>query len=425
MKIYSLQEVYFHAKKHSDYYSSIYRDLPEHLMKLEDLPIVDLKLFWKMNSLHNNHVLTGPLSDAIVFKSGGTTGNPKFSVYTREEWDTFTALFGWGMARSAIQNEDRVANLFYAGDLYASFLFIHDSLEHCTKPSVNFPISGSVEAEHLADIINEFRINVLAGVPTTIVGFCQTFQRLNIRMPSINKIIFGGESIYSDQRRLLESVFPGVIIQSIGIASVDGGLLGYFGTDCLLDQHRCFDQGTIVEIVDDFGRPITTVGEPGQMLVTSLTRKLMPILRYPAGDRAMWTEKPLADRKYQILGRSEEGARVGPVTIYFDDVYKLLELHRTEFNIEGFQLVADRYQELDRLVLRVQSAIRSDKQADAELKILRSLYAERPMLQELVVGCKVAIPKVDWANVLEVNKRTGKLKRVIDLRKDEYAKKNT
>ena len=48
----------------------------------------------------------------------------------------------------------------------------------------------------------------------------------------------------------------------------------------------------------------------------------MPIIRYPVGDNAVWIEP---GRKLRIIGRAEEGARVGPVTVYYDDMRLVLE----------------------------------------------------------------------------------------------------
>ncbi len=417
MNIFSLSEIVMHAKERSDFYKHLYQDVYD--IELKNLPLVDQSLFWKMNSLTDNHLLTAPLEDAIVFKSGGTTGNPKFSVYTRNEWRAFTQIFGDGMARHAIEPGDRVANLFYAGDLYASFLFIHDSLERASKATVNFPIAGHIQADHLADLIKEFSIQVLAGVPTTIISFAQHFSDQKITIPEVKKILFGGESLYADQREFLKTIFPSAKILSIGYASVDGGLLGYADGSCKPDEHRCFGESTIVEIIDDYGMPILEMNKIGQLHVTSLTRKLMPIIRYPAGDLAQWTEPVHAkDRRFKIVGRSELGARVGPATIYYDDVYMIIENLRKEFGLRGLQLVTRREDHKDTLILRMMGVDEVEKQKQISPVLIEQLLSQRPMLKELVDDQKIGRPYVEWvnSNQMEVNSRTGKLKRVIDLR---------
>ena len=61
-------------------------------------------------------------------------------------------------------------------------------------------------------------------------------------MPGINRLLFGGESLYPDQRAILLSAFPNARAASIGYASVDAGLLGYADSACGPDEHRVFDR---------------------------------------------------------------------------------------------------------------------------------------------------------------------------------------
>lgn len=77
-----------------------------------------------------------------MFKTGGTTGTPRFSCYTREEWREFVTAFGAGLVDAGLRPGHRVADLFYAGELYASFLFILDSLAHAPVANVRLPIGG-------------------------------------------------------------------------------------------------------------------------------------------------------------------------------------------------------------------------------------------------------------------------------------------
>ena len=143
MKIYTLDHVVNTARRMSPFYAHLYRDLPAAGWNLEQLPVIDQKEFWDANTSGNNRLLTGRLNDGIVFKSGGTTGNPKFSVFTPEEWRSFTELFGQGLAANGLKSGERVANIFYAGELYASFLFITFSVYHCPAGALQFPIAGA------------------------------------------------------------------------------------------------------------------------------------------------------------------------------------------------------------------------------------------------------------------------------------------
>ncbi len=420
-RIYSIQEILETARAQSPFYRQAFAKVPEGTYRLEAYPILDQTEFWKANTFpQGNRVLTSEVSDALVFKSGGTTGRPKFSLYTREEWASFTELFGWGMSQSALRKGDRVANLFYAGDLYASFLFIHGSLERASCPSVILPLSGSAPVDSIVHALQEIDTNVLAGVPTTLVSLANSIQAKGLKFPQVRRILFGGEALYEDQARFLQSVFPAAQFHSIGYASVDGGLLGYADSDCAAGEHRCFEDATIMEIVDEATHePIEEPARPGRLLLTNLTRKLMPLIRYPVGDRAYWIDPPgTSHRKFMLLGRSEEAARVGPASLYYDDLRIFINEWATSEGIQdlsGFQIVVTHEDQKDVLTLRIGSP---QPRENRTTRLVEALLNARPMLQDLVDDEMIGFPRVEWCAPadLKVNARTGKLQRVLDRR---------
>lgn len=75
----SLQELVDFARSHSPFYAQAYRDVPRTISHLTELPLIDQGAFWAANTWPDNRLLTGPLTDAGVYKTGGTTGVPKFS----------------------------------------------------------------------------------------------------------------------------------------------------------------------------------------------------------------------------------------------------------------------------------------------------------------------------------------------------------
>jgi len=425
MKIYGWRELVQLAQKNSTYYSQLYHGVDVLSLNLTDVPAVDQTKFWQANSIKNNRLLTGKMEDGIVFKSGGTTGQPKFSIFSRDEWNTFTYIFGEGMRYVGLVDGDRIANLFYAGELYASFNFIMKSIEACPIPTIQFGISGGASAENVLKTLDDFEINVLAGVPTTILNVAEHYFKQPDHYPDIwiEKILFGGESMYPDQRKRLEVIFPGVGISSIGYASVDAGLLGYADRSCAADEHRVFGKATIFEIVDEqTGETIDEVDRPGKVLITNLTRALMPIIRYPVGDIAVWREpasKINPDRKFLILGRSEEAARVGPVSLYYEDMRAFLANCDLGFHINAFQLITRHFDTKDALILRIATSQIEFDPKFLEANIVELFNLARPMFAEAAQEKIIHPLCVEWvaAKDIEINARTGKLRRVIDQRR--------
>ncbi|MDE1713481.1 phenylacetate--CoA ligase family protein, partial (plasmid) [Chromobacterium amazonense] len=159
-KLISLVE---HARNHSPYYRSLYHGLPAAGWRLSDLPPVDPSAYWRdSQDLSRWPALTASALDGHVFKTGGSTGDGKLSVFSRDEWQAFVRAFGAGLARQ-LRPGDRVANLFFAGDLYTSLLFTHGALSHTPVPVLEYPFSCTVDHDALIDAIRRHRINVLAG----------------------------------------------------------------------------------------------------------------------------------------------------------------------------------------------------------------------------------------------------------------------
>jgi phenylacetate-CoA ligase len=420
LKIFSLDHVVGTARRNSPFYAQLYKDVPETGWNVEQLPVVDQKDFWNANSSANNRLLTGRMNDGIVFKSGGTTGNPKFSVFTTEEWRSFTELFGQGLAANGLQKGERVANIFYAGELYASFLFITFSIYQSPAGALQFPIAGATSIEEIVHFIRDYNIDVLAGVPTSILGIGEYLASHEGPLLAVRKILFGGESMYPDQRAFLQRVIPGVRIASIGYASVDAGLLGFADEGCGHEEHRVFGEASILEIVDeDTGEVIRGTGRPGRVLITSLTRLLMPIIRYPAGDRAMWIEPEASvNRKFVLLGRSDEAARVGPMTLYVKDIREILGLFWEKLGIVNFQMCIEHREKKDFLVLRIVSSLKKETLQSFSADIVSEIYCQRPMCRELLDGGKINPIVIEWIDEkdLIINPRTGKLRVVIDNR---------
>ncbi len=412
MKKYELAEILNYAYQFSPYYRKTLKD--SKLKSLDDVPVIVQEEFWKST------MLTSKTPKGIVFKSGGSSGAPKFSYFTHEEWKTFTDCFGSGILEGIIESDDRIANLFYAGDMYASFLFIKDSLQTISTIS-QYPIAGSTGHRSILNTIEEFNINVLCGVPSQILKLLEFYDedRSLYKNVKIKKILYGGESLYPDQEAAIKEIFPDIKISSVGLASVDGGPLGYSSLDCKNGEHRVFDNATIVEIIDEeTNELICEEGKVGKVVLTNLTRKLMPIIRYPAGDRAKWIEEEGApNRKFKLCGRAEDGARVGTITVYFESTRDLITQTLSELTGIQFQMVLNHYDNLDELVFKISAhdLIPSEK---IKARVLEAFIHDKAVYRE-VLGKQMIHPlRIDLVSMkeLESNQRTGKIKRIIDNR---------
>lgn len=420
-KIFQLNDIISAARSNSRFYKDLYRNLSVN-PKLSDLPLIDQREFWNKNEYKNNCICTEEIRGGVIFKSGGTTGAPKFSWYKKDEWETFTTLFGEGISQLDLNSSDRVANLFYVGEMYASFLFINKSFENAPLNCLQFPIAGHTSLESTLNSVNDYGINVLVGVPTTFVQIAIFLEKnLNPKMflaaQNIEKIFYGGEALFIEQEILLKRVFKNLkVISSIGYASVDAGHLGYSTKNSPKGIHEVFSDSTIMELIDEeSGAVINSANCVGKLVYTNLTRIGMPILRYPVGDKGKWCEGFIG-KKFELLGRSEEGARVGPVTVSRDDILQTFKSAKLYSFLDLFQLQIERIKGFDQLSLLFSSR----KMFSAlEIETLREhFYLQRKMFKECILQGILApiIIKQIFGEEFSRNPRTGKLIFISDKR---------
>lgn len=422
-------ELIAYVREHSAFYRELYADLPAKTTDLTALPLVDHTAFWAAHGVAHSRVLTGPHEDGIVFKTGGTTGAPRISQYTRDEWRAMCRRFGEGLPAAGLLPGDRVANLFYAGELYSSFVFTLNLLQEAKVPTVQLPIGGAATPDYTVAALRDLTATVLAGPPTSLCRLARQVLATEGTLPGIRLVLFSGEAFYGDQLALLAQAFPAARVQSIGYASVDAGILaGPVAGQPDSRVHQVFTADKVVELLDpETGEPIEEPGRPGQVVATDLARRLMPIVRYPVGDLAEWVDFPA--RRFRLLGRSAEGARVGPVTVYLEDLRGVVAEVDEDRQIGDAQVVLRHRDERDELVLRLAhaapaagSATETSRRDQDRLagRIAGRLDALRPMFADHVRRGLVHPLAVEWveADGLTVNPRTGKLVRLIDERMD-------
>lgn len=415
---YSLEQLLPYIRQHSNFYRKLLQHLPAEGITLKDLPLTNAADYWAdSNDLTEWPVLTGQINNGLVFKTGGSTSHGKLSVYSQNEWQTLVSTFGASIS-SQLENGDRVANLFFSGDLYASFLFIHDSLAHVNRSICEFPFTGEVSMDVLADALDQHRINVLVGVPAQLLRFAAYLAQHRRVLCGVDTLLYGGESLFGQQLAILTQVFPNVRIASIGYASVDAGLIGATCRDCALGEHRVFEPQTVLEIVDELtGEVIEECDRTGLLVVTNLTRRLMPLLRYPVGDRACWREPGTTPmRKFALKGRSahSQRVRVGSASLLIDE---MLQIVQRVAGTDQWQLRIEHDGYKD--IVSVKWVPDANAVATAPLcqALYKALVAHYPELEHLnregllelrVLSCAVTD--------LKLHPRSGKQMRVLDLR---------
>jgi phenylacetate-CoA ligase len=419
--MYTLTDLVEKARTHSPFYRKLYRDVPVAGWQLEDLPLIDLDAYREADNFDDNQILTEPLTNALVIRTGGTSGKTKLAFYANSELTDICRFLSTKNEGNGMQAGDRVATLLPAGNLYASYLMSALALHYASTPMVVFHFGFDTPFDELVASLQEFKIDVLIAFPTLYLKLAH-YIRDNAPQGGrhIRKLYYFGETMFHDAREEVLKAFPAATIRSSGYSSVDGALIGYVDIGCQFNEHRAPDGLTIVELVDEeSGEVIRTTGKAGKIYITSLARGLMPVIRYPSGDMARWVEpEGSPDRKFLLLGRAGEGVRFfGPI-FYYNDVGNLLFPLNESYGLLNFQMISERLDSKDKLTLRI---------------ALRHLDVDLPALEEAIrqlmddryeyLGANVA-EGIMWPlaiefvtlDALEVSPVTGKSLRVIERR---------
>ncbi|MEO6677097.1 MAG: phenylacetate--CoA ligase family protein [Pseudomonas sp.] len=413
-----LEQMVQYIREHSRFYNKHLEHLPPQGFILGDIPLIDGSTYWaNSHDLAQWPVLTAPVNDALLFKTGGTTSQGKLAVYTRTEWQALVTAFGKSLS-SQLNHGDRVANLFYSGDLYASFLFIHDSLAHVNVPISEFPFTGNADLAELKAAIRDYRINVLAGVPAQLLKFAAYLIERNQVLSGVGTLLYGGESVFAGQLATFARAFPNARVASIGYASVDAGLIGGSDRDCALGEHRTLDQHTLLEIIDEqSGDIIEKCDRVGLLVVTSLSRRLMPVLRYPVGDRACWLEPAASPRrKFALRGRSahSQRVRVGVLSLLTEEIHGIVQRLTGS---DQWQLRIEQVEYVDQLSVNWVPDIGASAIEHLSIALRDALLAHYPAISTLSHdGLLEFQVKTCAATELALHPRSGKQLRVLDLR---------
>ena len=419
LTVYSLDDLIALARRESPFFQRLYTGLPER-PALEDLPITEQSSYWEAHLQNPRDVLTGPLHHGIVLNSGGTSGAPKSSYIDYEEWNSAVSLLAKAIDGNGIREGDRVANLFASGYMYSSFVFVMDALKATEARVLQLPIGIFAPPPDAVRMIRAFRGNVWTGLPTHMLGLVDHMEKEGVTDANPRLILFAGESFTADQRTHLENRFPGVLVRSIGYASVDGGMIAYADEGCAPGEHRTFEGATIIEIVDEAtGEVIEETARSGRLIFTNLARKLMPTLRYPTGDMGRWVEPAgTRERKFLLMGRSGESVRIGAANLPVSEIAGLLDGFRDQLQIQQFQLLVTQDDLRPTLTLRLVSPAPPQSLEGGGKLIVDTILKQKPLLADLVEKGAINALRISWidASEIETNPRTGKRLRVIDRR---------
>jgi len=214
-----------------------------------------------------------------------------------------------------------------------------------------FAINDSVFAKYTTTL-KKFKPDYLYGYLSMVEEYADYFQQNSKKPPFQVKAIFTTSEVLSEpQRKKIQEVFSAQVFNEYGSAE-----LGTVAHECEHGALHCSEENVIVEILDKHDRPCSP-GEVGELVITELNNKVMPLIRYRTNDFASWgAQDCLCGRSLRVIDKiygrgwdfisNKDGRRFHPAYfLYVMEDAKLLNL-----GLRGFQIVQ---KSLDDLLIKI------------------------------------------------------------------------
>ncbi|RCK79377.1 MAG: Phenylacetate-coenzyme A ligase [Candidatus Ozemobacter sibiricus] len=394
------------------YYARLLADLPGETPDFTAIPLLDRATFYAHCPPKSHDILTGPMRDAYVYTSGGTTGDPKVTLYSNREYRTATDVLAFIYRTAGLTPDDVVGNLFIAGFLWTSFNVAGRALENIG--CLNLPIGGATEFAQTIKYLEMFEATGVVGLPSIIVKLAEEVRARGSPL-RIRKILYGGEHMRPQTAEFLKQTLGAEWVRSAGYACVDTGPIGFQCPHLTGAVHHVLEDYQFVEILHPVDQRPCSVGTVGEIVATNLDRVLMPVVRYRTGDLGRWVsmaECPCGfrGRTFELLGRCDDQLVIGGINLLPPDVAAGLAL--LPGVSPNFQVVARTQDRHDLLVVRLEA-----EHPLPDATVIEALKKGSYKIAEALTKRWLVI-EIEWFKPggIPRNPRTGKLKTIIEER---------
>jgi phenylacetate-CoA ligase len=343
---------------------------------------------------------------ARVHASSGTTGQPTVVGYTQRDLDTWAAL----VARSiyaAGGRRGQLVHIAYGYGLFTGGLGAHYGAERlgCTV----VPISGG-QTERQVQLIVDFKPELIMVTPSYMLTIAEEFERQGLDGPgcSLKTGMFGAEPWTDELRDAIERRMGLEALDIYGLSEVMGPGVA---SECVesKDGPVVWEDHFYPEIIDPDTGQVLADGEPGELVLTSLTKEAFPVIRYRTRDRTRLL--PPSSRSMRRLdrinGRTDDMLIIRGVNVFPTQIEELI-LKQRRFS-PVYQLEVTRAGHLDILTVNVERPAGESSASGAPESAAREL-ARRIKSS---VGLTVEVRLVDTGTL---ERSSGKARRVIDRR---------
>ena len=383
---------------------------PEHIKTLKDIEHIP---YTTKDDLRDNYpfkLFAVPMKQIIrLHASSGTTGKPVVCGYTRKDLDNWSTCIARILTMAGATDED-IFHVAFGYGLFTGGFGLHYGVEKLGATVV--PVSsGNTERQIM--LLKDFGATALIATPSYAMYLAETAKKMGVLQDlKLRLVCMGAEASTAEMHRSLQEIFGAFPTENYGLTEVGGpGVSGECREKAGMHINEDMFYPEIANI--EAGKTLPE-GERGELLITTLTKEGMPVLRYRTKDITSLTYEPCkcgrtTARMARVVGRTDDMLIIRGVNVFPSQIESVLmampELGKT------YEIIVDRVNYMDTIEVRVEVG---DTGLLTDYSKLEELVARIKHKLRVVVQLDV---KVKLVEPFSIRRAEGKVKRVTDLRK--------
>ncbi len=384
---------------------------PSDIQSLDDIRKLPFTVKTDLRDNYPYGMFAVPMSEIVrIHSSSGTTGKPTVVGYNRHDLNVWSELMARSLACAGATKDDVIHNAYGYG-LFTGGLGVHYGSEKLGASVI--PISGGNSKKQIM-IMQDYGSTVLCCTPSYALNLAEVMEEMGVAPTDLKlKVgIFGAEPWSNEMRNQIEKVLGIKALDIYGLSEIIGPGVGM---ECPYKKGlHIWEDHFLIEIVDSETLEPVAEGEKGELVITSLTKEALPMIRYRTRDiTTAHYEKCECGRTHvrvdRISGRSDDMLIIRGVNVFPSQIESaLLNIGQVE---PHYLIIVDRIGNLD--TIEVQVEVNQELFTD-DVKGLETLGKWIKNSIESTLGISVSVRLVE-PKTLE--RSMGKAKRVIDKRK--------
>jgi phenylacetate-CoA ligase len=381
---------------------------PDDLRTLDDLARFPCTLKQDLRDAYPFGLFAVPVERLVrIHASSGTTGKPTVVGYTRRDVDNWADLVARSIRAAGGRPGDR-CHVAYGYGLFTGGLGAHYGAERlgCTV----IPMSGG-QTEKQVQLILDLEPRIIMVTPSYVLNIVEELERNGIdpRSTSLEIGIFGAEPWTGRMRQEIESRLGIDAVDIYGLSEVLGPGVA---SECVetKDGPVVWEDHFYPEIVDPETGAVLPDGEEGELVLTTLTKEGLPVIRYRTRDltRLLPPTARSMRRIDKITGRSDDMLIIRGVNLFPSQIEEIVLKMPVLACV--YQLVVDRDRHMDRLDINVE--MRPEVAADyPDMAAAATKELQHHIKSSIGISTRVNVLKPN-----SIERSAGKAKRVIDRR---------